>query len=751
MKLALPVSTTPRCPRCRGKLAYEGRPCPVCISPARFTFAAGVASDIQGDTRASGARLPRFALPSALRGRTARLPARQRVINTFRIIGRWTWNSLAIAAALHLFVLSVAFLMRGEIQQFMLQVQQVRLEDRIAAPPPPEADSSPLPAIDSEHDELQVADEVSEDDLEIGEPDDAAPPEPHHMPAPPLDDPRPEPALKWPTPPNNAPQGLDGGLPGDFAKPSNPSGLFKNRQGESRAAAVRRYGGGDDTESAVNSGLEYLARQQSADGSWDPNKGFETPPSWARYGNGYRGKVTALCALPFLAAGHTPDEGRYRRNIRNALRWLMRQQTSDGCVTYHESADMYTHTVATLALCEAYGLGRDREIGRAAEAAVRFLERTQGSGGGWDYTGYITSPGTASGERNDGSITGWAVLALKSARSAGIPVSDRVWMRMIELYDRLSLDSGETYYADRAYGRLPATRRGIGMTGVGLASRIILDDPRFAARNRAAEKLLLEHQPKWDDLLLPSYGAENPNFNTFYGWYYSTLGMFLRSRGEGQAWQDWNDSLKKALLANQVGKGTRRGSWPAADRWIGTIMGDLYSTACAVLCLEVYYRYDPAHRLERGATANVNDREARRPESPTAPATPATRSAQLRELAREQGASALPDLLRALRDPEQSVRVTALLEITKLKHKDAAPDVAQMLSDSGNDSLKHTILDTLGRLGDRSVYPSVLRLLADPDRGVQDTARETLKRLADGKDFGFNKRAWRDWFERNSS
>src|SRR5690606_14296985 len=200
---------------------------------------------------------------------------------------------------------------------------------------------------------------------------------------------------------------------------------------------------------------------------------------------------------------------------------------------------------------------------------------------------------------------------------------------------------------------------------------------------------------------------------------------------------------------NQVGKGTRRGSWPAADRWIGTIMGDLYSTACAVLCLEVYYRYDPSHRLERGATAVVTSRDSRQGESPTATETPVSRSAQLRELAREQGAAAVPDLVRALRDPEQSVRVTALLEITKLKHKDAAPDVAQMLAAPDNESLKHTILDTLGRLGDRSVYPSVLRLLADADRGVQDTTRETLKRLADGKDFGFNQPAWREWFERN--
>jgi HEAT repeat protein len=72
-----------------------------------------------------------------------------------------------------------------------------------------------------------------------------------------------------------------------------------------------------------------------------------------------------------------------------------------------------------------------------------------------------------------------------------------------------------------------------------------------------------------------------------------------------------------------------------------------------------------------------------------------------------------------------------------------------MLRESENEPLRLMIVDTLGRLGVRSVYPSLVRLLSDPEVPIQEAARSALSRLADGKDFGINKRAWQDWFERN--
>ena len=48
--------------------------------------------------------------------------------------------------------------------------------------------------------------------------------------------------------------------------------------------------------------------------------------------------------------------------------------------------------------------------------AIEFIERQQHDDGGWRYSMHKQ-------ERSDVSVSGWAMLALKSAREAEIPVS----------------------------------------------------------------------------------------------------------------------------------------------------------------------------------------------------------------------------------------------------------------------------------------------------------------------------------------
>ena len=67
--------------------------------------------------------------------------------------------------------------------------------------------------------------------------------------------------------------GLGGGQPSPTKETPSGSGLFRNRTGDSKEAAIKEHGGGSDTEDAVNLGLEYLARQQESNGSWNPNDG----------------------------------------------------------------------------------------------------------------------------------------------------------------------------------------------------------------------------------------------------------------------------------------------------------------------------------------------------------------------------------------------------------------------------------------------------------------------------------------------
>ena len=60
----------------------------------------------------------------------------------------------------------------------------------------------------------------------------------------------------------------------------------------------------------------------------------------------------------------------------------------------------------------------------------------------------------------------------------------------------------------------------------------------------------------------------------------------------GQPWKRWNDVVRDTLVDRQCGEdeGCRRGSWDPLGRW-SPEGGRVYSTALAVLTLEVYYRY----------------------------------------------------------------------------------------------------------------------------------------------------------------
>ena len=91
--------------------------------------------------------------------------------------------------------------------------------------------------------------------------------------------------------------------------------------------------------------------------------------------------------------------------------------------------------------------------------------------------------------------------------------------------------------------------------------------------------LLLRKLPEWDP---DGYG------NDMYYWYYGSYAMF--QMGGSRYWKPWNEAMKGAILKSQRTGGCADGSWDPIGPW-GYSGGRVYSTACMVLCLEVYFRY----------------------------------------------------------------------------------------------------------------------------------------------------------------
>ncbi|MBP62633.1 MAG: hypothetical protein CMJ62_14020 [Planctomycetaceae bacterium] len=344
--------------------------------------------------------------------------------------------------------------------------------------------------------------------------------------------------------------------------------VYQGRLGEERSEVTRRGGGSILTESSVESALGWLAANQQEDGRWDASQfgaGREQQVlGHDRQGAGIRADtgVTGLALLAFLGAGQTHYQGAHRKTVQWGLEYLLRTQRQGNLggdsSTY---ANMYCHSMALFAICEAYAMTGDQRMRPYVQRGVDYSLSSQNrSGGGWRYR---------PGDQGDMSQFGWQVMALKSAALAGIHVPREVQDRMYHFLD--SCSSGQ--FGGLASYR-PGQRPSRTMTAEGLLCRLFLDVSQQDPSVAEAARYIGEQLP----------GEGKPNL---YYWYYATLA--LHQLGD-QRWDRWNVALKREILGLQRSQGALAGSWDPQTVW-GGYGGRVYTTAMAALCLEVYYRY----------------------------------------------------------------------------------------------------------------------------------------------------------------
>ena len=355
-----------------------------------------------------------------------------------------------------------------------------------------------------------------------------------------------------------------------------PSVPFSGRQGEARARLVRREGGTVQSERAVDAGVDWLARHQRKDGSWgmDPRPECDGKPCPGGSHSNSDVAATGLGLLPMLGAGHThKTPGRYQSSVQRGLDWLLsiQQSTGEMFVGGDGNTRMYSHAIATMALCEAFGVTGDPKLREPAMKAIDFIVKAQSlTDGGWRYQ---------PGEPGDTSVFGWQMLALRSAHLAGLKVPPETLRSAGNYLDKAATDVGKTAYSYQPGG--PATPV---MSAEALLVRQYLGWPRESKELSKGVKNVSEH-------LLKS------KVRNIYYWYYATQ---LLHNMQNSAWKQWNPRVRNALVAMQFGgTGCDRGSWdptrPRHDQW-GAQAGRHFTTAMSVLTLEVYYRYLPLYR-----------------------------------------------------------------------------------------------------------------------------------------------------------
>ncbi|MFH0938554.1 MAG: zf-HC2 domain-containing protein [Planctomycetota bacterium] len=365
-------------------------------------------------------------------------------------------------------------------------------------------------------------------------------------------------------------------------------GSFGSRTGGGRRLMVKRHGGSRATEERVDIGLEWLARNQEADGHWDNVKhGGIHPDKQAN------AAMTGFALLAFLGAGHTEKIGKYKENVIKGVKWLIDNQDVSGNWTSVRWTLHYAQGIATMALGEAAAMARIPETKKAAQAAIDALDRQQNQTGPSDREAWDYNPLT--GEKhgtNDSSIMSWCILALKSCKVGGLSVNPSAFEGCLnwlnagqDLGNHKPLDIDPYFEGGKmAYRGTCAAPKKNDWTSAGYAAVTAAAGLCRMMIGGASGDTVGVSGPC--NLILKELIPTKYPFNLYFG-YYATMLMFQKG---GDHWKTWNTAMKKILLEAQCKGGQDDGSWN--PKGAGHVDDSrVMSTALAILCLEVYYRY----------------------------------------------------------------------------------------------------------------------------------------------------------------
>jgi len=473
---------------------------------------------------------------------------------------------LALSALAHGILLAILWvipwdlLSPEDVKEINASIEQTP-EDVWEEPPPeePEEIEEEDPTEEPVLQDSEITDEVTDEPTEEGDPD--------FLSDSPFDDSN-----------FNDVIGIGGGAGGKFG------GRFGGKGG-------RAKGGGKGTEQALKDGLEWLAKHQSPDGSWDTD-GFMAECGKIQAGSecdspgeqSHDVGMTGLALLAFLGDGNTTRDGEYKEVVNRGIKWLKDQQDPDSGLIGEKlgHAFIYNHAIATLAITEAYYFSKSPLIKRSAQDAINYITTARNPYSAWRYD--VPPVGD-----NDTSVTGWMVFALKSAEEAGLEIDPAAYDGALSWFDEVTdastgrcgynLPGSKSSRIERINDHYPP-EKGEAMTAVALLCRFFLgQDPAKVDIMEKHAKLLAQTLPEWDP---DGFGCD------MYYWYYGSYAMY--QMGGSQYWETWRKAMEPAVVNSQRKDGDEKGSWDPVGPW-GYAGGRVYSTALMTLCLEVYFRY----------------------------------------------------------------------------------------------------------------------------------------------------------------
>jgi len=328
---------------------------------------------------------------------------------------------------------------------------------------------------------------------------------------------------------------------------------------------------------AVNRGLAQLAKVQSGDGGWAVS--VRSKRDWKIQG------LTGLVLLAFLDDGHSPVRGEFKQVVGKAVNFLLRNQQNDPrntqvfglFCTKHTS--MMNHALPLPALCKVYAVTRNERYGTSARNALAFLMRQQTAQRGvWPSVVGLRAAAPS-------VVSQWSCAqALAAAKEAGLPVDDGVIKGAVAWLDRMTKTESD---GSIMYSRIPAGDRFITRlaTPVGLHARLLLGQ-------RPAEKNILlslshlcplpDDLREWDRFRIWKTKIAG-SVTEMFRIYATSRVLAALNDSRWRAWQEqvWTELITKRQKSN--------GFWNDAKCPFSPGQNNAYATAMAVLALESLY------------------------------------------------------------------------------------------------------------------------------------------------------------------
>jgi hypothetical protein len=309
-----------------------------------------------------------------------------------------------------------------------------------------------------------------------------------------------------------------------------------------------------ETIKSVSKGLDYLAAQQSDDGSWITGGGQAYPVA-----------MTGLAGTALLAHGNSPTRGKYSRTVQGAVEFLVRCATPTGLITgpaQDSGQPMHGHGFALMFLASVYGMitkdSLRRQVAETVRKAVALTSQGQSGQGGWTYI-----PGAG----DEGSVTVTQVQALRAAQNAGFLVPKAVIEEAGNYLEKCRTPEGGIQYSLLSGGgpRLPISAAAVAtLYNAGqFESPIATDCLKYVwGQFRATE------------------GWNKGGGHMFYSHLYASQGFYMAG---DEYWDKYYPPTRDQLIAMQQGDGS----------WNGDGIGQVYGTSIAVIILQLPFKYLP--------------------------------------------------------------------------------------------------------------------------------------------------------------